>query len=133
MQRVVLASGSPRRKQLLEWAEVPFDVVVANTDESYPDDIEAMQDIPVYIARNKAAAVQYKVNDCIIIAADTIVVLHNEVIGKPRNREHAIEILQHLSGQKHLVITGVVIKNNAQEIAFASSLARYRKAKSFAV
>lgn len=118
MQRVVLASQSPRRKQLLEWAEVPFDVMVANTDESYPEDL-AIQNIPVYIARNKAIAVQHKVDDRIIIAADTVVVLHNEVIGKPENREHAIKILQQLSGQKHLVITGVVIKNKKEEIAFA--------------
>ncbi|TKK70807.1 septum formation protein Maf [Ilyomonas limi] len=119
MQRVVLASGSPRRKQLLEWAEVPFEVMVANTDESYPANITAIQDIPVYIARNKAAAVQHKVKDRNIIAADTIVVLHNEVIGKPIDREHAIEILQRLSGQNHLVITGVVIKSGEKEIAFA--------------
>jgi septum formation protein len=118
MQRVVLASQSPRRKQLLEWAEVPFDVLVANTDESYPDNL-AISDIPVHIARNKAAAVQHQVNNRIVVAADTVVILHNEVIGKPENREQAIAILQSLSGQKHLVITGVVIKNNVQEVAFA--------------
>ena len=118
MQRVVLASGSPRRKQLLEWAEVPFDIVVAGTDESYPDNL-AISDIPVHIARNKAIAVQHQVNERTIVAADTVVILHNEVIGKPENREHGIEILQKLSGQSHLVITGVVIKNKEKEIAFA--------------
>jgi len=118
MQRVVLASQSPRRKQLLEWAEVPFDIMVANTDESYPADM-AIADIPVHIARNKALAVQHQVKDQTIIAADTVVVLQNKVIGKPENREHAIEILQNLSGQKHLVITGVVIMNNEKEILFA--------------
>jgi septum formation protein len=118
MQPVVLASQSPRRRQLLEWAEVPFDIIVAHTDESYPDEL-AIQDIPVHIARNKAAAVEHKVQDRVIIAADTVVVLNNEVIGKPQNREHAIEILQNLAGKKHLVITGVVIKNNTEEIAFA--------------
>jgi len=118
MQPVVLASQSPRRKQLLEWAEVPFDIIVEHTVESYPDEL-AIQDIPVHIARNKAAAVQHKVKDKIIVAADTVVVLNNEVIGKPENRGHAIEILQNLAGKKHLVITGVVIRNNKKEIAFA--------------
>jgi septum formation protein len=118
MQRVVLASGSPRRKQLLEWAEVPFEVIVTNTDESYPNDL-CIQDIPVHIARNKALAVQHKANNRIIIAADTVVILHNEVIGKPEDREHAIAILQSLAGKKHLVITGVVIKNSSEEIAFS--------------
>lgn len=120
MQRVVLASQSPRRKQLLEWAEVPFDIIVENTDESFPADL-AIPDVPVHIARNKAVAVRHKVEDRIIIAADTVVVLNSEVIGKPQNREHAIEILQNLAGQKHLVITGVVIKNGEQEIAFADT------------
>jgi septum formation protein len=118
MQRVVLASQSPRRKQLLEWAEVPFDIIVESTDECYPDGL-TIEDIPVHIARNKAAAIQPKVANRIIIAADTVVVLNNEVIGKPRNREHAIAILQSLAGEKHLVITGVVIKKGEDEIAFA--------------
>jgi len=118
MQPVVLASQSQRRRQLLEWAEVPFEVIVEHTDESYPEEL-AILEIPVFIARNKAAAVQHKVQDKIIIAADTVVVLNNEVIGKPQSREHAIDILQNLAGKKHLVITGVVIKNNKEEIAFA--------------
>src|SRR3954454_7576013 len=118
MQSIVLASQSPRRRQLLEWAEIPFDIVVSHTDESYPDELP-IEEIPVHIARNKAATVQHKVGDRIIIAADTVVVLNNEVIGKPENREHAIQILQNLAGKKHLVITGVVIKNSTEEIAFA--------------
>ncbi len=120
MQRVVLASQSPRRKQLLEWAEVPFDIIVESTDESYPDGLP-IQDIPVHIARNKALAVAHKVNGKTIIAADTVVVLNDEIIGKPRDRVHAISILQRLAGNKHLVITGVVIQHNSKEIAFADS------------
>jgi septum formation protein len=118
MQPIVLASQSPRRRQLLEWAEVPFNIIVAHTDESYPDGL-AIQDIPVHIARNKAAAVHHEAGDRVIVAADTVVVLNNEVIGKPESREHAIEILQNLAGKQHLVITGVVIKNSTEEIAFS--------------
>ncbi|MBS1934011.1 MAG: septum formation protein Maf [Bacteroidetes bacterium] len=119
MERIVLASQSPRRKQLLEWAEIEFDLVVKETDESFPTDL-SIENIPVYIARNKAMAVQKQVgNNKTILAADTVVVLNNEIIGKPKNREDAVKILSALSGNKHLVITGVVIKKNEKEISFA--------------
>ncbi len=119
MERIVLASQSPRRKQLLEWAEIPFDVIVKETDELYPADL-AIADVPVYIARNKALTVQAELShDRIILAADTIVVLNEEIIGKPKDRHDAIRILTSLSGQKHLVITGVIVLNGVQETAFA--------------
>ena len=119
MERIVLASQSPRRKQLLEWAEVPFDVVIKETDELYPADLPA-HEVPVYIARNKALAVKGELShDRIILAADTVVVLHGQIIGKPKDRSHAIEILTSLSGQKHQVITGVVILAEEEEISFA--------------
>lgn len=119
MKKIILASQSPRRKQLLEWAEVPFDIVVVPTDENYPATIP-IEEVPVFIARNKALAVKEKVaDDAVVIAADTIVVLNNRVIGKPADREDAIAILSALSGQKHKVITGVVIKEREKEIAFS--------------
>src|ERR1700733_5032816 len=119
MERIVLASQSPRRKQLLEWAEVPFDVVVKETDELYPSDLP-VEEVPVYIARNKALAVKEELShDRIILAADTVVVLHDRIIGKPKDRSNAIEILNSLSGQKHHVITGVVILTPDEEISFA--------------
>ncbi|MEO6316402.1 MAG: Maf family nucleotide pyrophosphatase [Chitinophagaceae bacterium] len=119
MERIVLASQSPRRKQLLEWAEVPFDVVVKETDEHYPADL-AVADIPVYIARNKALAVKQDLRQHrTILAADTVVVLDDQIIGKPKDRAHAIEILHALSGRRHQVITGVVILAKDKEIFFA--------------
>lgn len=124
LQRVVLASQSPRRKQLLEWAEIPFDVIVRSTDESFPPDLP-IEAVPVHIAREKALAVQrcdeylkYKDN-ATIIAADTVVVLDNTIIGKPKDREDAIDILSSLSGKRHQVITGVVILHEGDETAFA--------------
>jgi len=119
MERIVLASQSPRRKQLLEWAEVPFDVVIKETDELYPADLPA-EEVPVYIARNKALAVKEELShERIILAADTVVVLQDRIIGKPKDRNNAIEILQSLSGQKHQVITGVVILTPEEELSFA--------------
>lgn len=121
---IVLASQSPRRKQLMEWAEVNFDVIAPVTDESYPDTLP-IEEIPVHIARNKALAVKngyeytrYDIQSP-IVAADTVVVLNNEIIGKPENRNDAIRILGSLSGKRHQVITGVVILDGEKEIAFA--------------
>jgi septum formation protein len=119
MERIILASRSPRRKQLLEWAEIPFDVIVKDTDEMYPASLPIDQ-VPVYIARNKALAVKEELShDRLILAADTVVVLNGKVIGKPANKENAIEILSELSGQTHEVITGVVLMRDDAELAFA--------------
>jgi septum formation protein len=109
MERIVLASGSPRRKQLLEWAEIPFDILVKETPETWPPGL-AVAEVPVFIARNKALAVKGAATDGrVILAADTVVVLGEEIIGKPRDRADAIGILSRLAGQRHEVITGVVL------------------------
>jgi septum formation protein len=121
MTKIILASGSPRRKQLLEWAEVPFEIVTKETDESYPSHLPP-NEIAIHIARNKALAVQPSVPaDAIILAADTIVVLNDRIIGKPKSREEAVAILKDLSGNKHAVVTGVVIYKGGKEIAFADA------------
>ncbi len=119
MAKIILASQSPRRKQLLEWAEVPFDIVVKETDESYPLHL-APEEIAVHIATNKAAAIAVDIDaDKIIIAADTIVVLGDKIIGKPKSIEDAIDIIEQLQNNQHKVITGVVIRQGNNEIAFA--------------
>ena len=121
MNKIILASQSPRRKQLLEWAEVQFEIVVKDTDERFPPGLEP-DEVAVYIARNKAIAVQEQRSaDEVILAADTIVVLGNNIIGKPVHREDAVSILLALSGEKHKVITGVVIRKGSTEIAFADT------------
>lgn len=124
---VILASQSPRRKTLLEWAEVNFRVVVASTDESFDSSMDA-EEIPIHIAKAKAHAVKNKlvdaqeqVNEIIFLAADTVVILNNEIINKPANRAEAISILQKLSGKQHRVITGVVILFNDIEVAFSET------------
>ncbi len=121
MNKIILASQSPRRKQLLEWAEIPFDIVVKETDERFPPGLTP-EEVAVYIARNKAIAVQEQRNeDEVILAADTIVVLGDNIIGKPVHREDAVSILLALSGEKHEVITGVVIRKGSTEISFADT------------
>lgn len=122
MQKIILASQSPRRKQLLEWAEVPFDILVKETDETYPAGMP-VEDVPVHIARNKAVAISSLLKNGssspVILAADTVVVLGDRIIGKPKDRQDAVEILKALSGNTHRVITGVVIVKGYDETAFA--------------
>ena len=121
MQQIILASQSPRRKQLLEWASVPFEVVVPNTAEDFPPGM-ALIDIPVHIARQKAITVQSLVPaESIILAADTVVVLGEHVLGKPVHREEAVSMLLALSGQVHRVITGVVLRKGQKEKSFYDS------------
>jgi septum formation protein len=121
MQKIILASQSPRRKQLLEWAEVPFEIIVKETDESYPDHL-SIDEIAIHIARNKALAIKATINNASpILAADTIVVLDKRIIGKPKDRNDALNILTSLSGKKHQVVTGVVILQGQKEIAFAET------------
>lgn len=124
MKKIILASGSPRRKQLLELAEIPFDIIVEETDETYPTGLSS-EEIAMHIAENKAAAVQRKLQAQsyggaqTIVAADTVVVLANKIIGKPKNREDGISILKNLSGKIHKVITGVCILTDENKLLFS--------------
>jgi septum formation protein len=120
LKKIILASQSPRRKLLLEQAEIQFEVVVMPTEESYPSDMSIV-DIPIFIAKEKARVVALQYNNAIIIAADTVVVLHNEIIGKPKDAADAIAILTKLSGKEHQVITGVYMLHGEQEKAFSST------------
>jgi septum formation protein len=116
---IILASQSPRRKQLLEQAEIAFEIVVIPTAETYPVTLPVTE-VPEFIAKEKARVVAAEYKDSIILAADTIVVLENEIIGKPKDEADAIQILQKLSGKVHEVITGVFITNGEMEISFHS-------------
>jgi len=121
MAKYILASGSPRRKQLLEWAEIDFEIIIEPTDETYPESLSPDEAV-IYIANNKMTAVLNKVaTNKIIIAADSVVVLKGEIIGKPKDQQHACDILNRLSGQHHQVITGVVLRSDAKTISFSDT------------
>lgn len=122
MTAVILASQSPRRSHLLQQAGIPFTVMVSPVEENWPAGM-AVNEIPVHIARNKAQAVKASLGEdhVPIIAADTVVVLNNEIIGKPIDRANAIDILLRLSAQIHTVITGVVILHNGEETSFSEA------------
>ncbi|MDB5193029.1 MAG: Septum formation protein Maf [Segetibacter sp.] len=126
MNNIILASQSPRRRQLLEWAEISFQVVIKSIEETWPAELP-IEEVPVYIARQKAAEVNKHLDKAFhsefsnntILAADTVVVLAGTIINKPENRADAISILKSLSGKSHRVITGVVILTDTSENCFS--------------
>lgn len=108
MDNLILASQSPRRQQLMEQAGYTFTIVVSDVDETNPEGMPG-EKVPEFLARKKALAIAEKHPDATIIAADTIVLLDNEILGKPVDSEDAIAMLENLSGKMHRVVTGVCI------------------------
>lgn len=116
----ILASKSPRRQQLLSQLGIEYTVKVNEAPETFPDGLAA-REIPVFIARQKALAVSENMGENnMIIAADTIVWVDNQVIGKPKNAGEAKKMLQTLSGNIHQVITGVCLKTIVREKTFCT-------------
>ena len=118
--KIILASNSPRRKELLAGIDVPFGVrVIDGIDESYPDELPT-KDIAEYISKKKAAAYRQTMSaDELVITADTIVVLGAQVMGKPHDAIEAHAMLQSLSGQTHQVITGVTLTTLERQTSFS--------------
>lgn len=117
-KKIILASQSPRRKQLLAEMGLQFDVIVKPTDESFSEDLR-LQEVALYIARKKAEAFDHKIdNNTIVITADTIVCIDSMILNKPEDRNDAVRILQLLSGNKHTVITAVCLFSNEKEKDF---------------
>lgn len=114
--KFILASASPRRKELLSIYIKDFKIMPADIDETVPDNI-ALEDAPLYTAKEKAAAVFNKLNeDEIIITADTIVMLDNKIYGKPKDKLDAYNMIKTLSGKTHQVITGVCCYSKDKQI-----------------
>lgn len=124
--RLYLASNSPRRKELLKGVGIEFEVLSANVEEDYPNHLSPIE-IPTFIANKKANGVVSLLknsnllnNDVLVLAADTVVVLDNLILGKPNDRAEAIDMISQLSARCHDVITGVVIYKNGKTIQFES-------------
>ena len=120
--KVILASNSPRRKELLGGLGITYEVkTMPDIDESYPEGLDA-EEIPVYIARNKADAYRSMMQlDELIITADTIVWSDGMVMGKPVDEKDAFDMLWRLSGKTHQVITGVCLTTVDKQISFATT------------
>lgn len=119
--KILLASKSPRRRELLSQLRLPFTVIsIGGIDETYPDTIPT-EDIPAYLADLKADAYLKNITDNeLLITADTLVILNNRVLGKPKNHDEAVEMLTHLSGKTHKVITGVCISSRKKRTTFST-------------
>ena len=117
--RLILASNSPRRKELLAGLGLDYEVrTLPDVDESYPESLQG-GDIPLYISRMKADAYKPMLQpDELMITADTIVWMDGMVLGKPRNKFGAIEMLRQLSGGVHYVYTGVSITTQTRQESF---------------
>lgn len=119
--RVILASNSPRRKELLAGLGVEYEVrTLPDVDESYPGTLKGA-DIPLYIAKEKADAYHSMIQpDELMITADTIVWLDGRVLGKPKDREDAMQMLRDMSGRTHEVFTGVCITTREWQRCFSA-------------
>ena len=116
---IILASQSPRRKQLLEELGYTFTQKSKNTDESFPNDLPK-EEIASFLSRKKAAAFTNEIKDCdLLIASDTVVLLENHILEKPTNEDDAFRMINELSGKTHQVITGVCLKSIHQEVSFS--------------
>ena len=122
---IILASNSPRRKELLGGLDVEFRTwVIPDIDESYPDDLPA-DETAEYIAQKKAAPyfTEQYINelgdDDVVLTADTVVILGDEVLGKPKDEDDAHQMLRKLSGKTHHVITGVCLTSKAKQSHFS--------------
>lgn len=106
--RIILASASPRRKELLKYLGIEFDIVIPDIHEHVRDE-EPPEAFCSRISREKALAVRKEFKDSLIIAADTIVVIDGEILGKPKNSDDACSYLRRLSGRRHTVFTAYTI------------------------
>ena len=106
--KTILASQSPRRRELLSAMGIAFEVALREVDESFPDQLDPVAAV-CHIAEKKARAFIDDITDELVIAADTIVTFDGQIFGKPMDKGHAVEMLTRLSGRKHEVITAVAL------------------------
>ena len=119
-KKIILSSASPRRKELLAGLGIPFEVrVIKGICETYPTNI-SVEEVPQYIAAEKAQAYQVTPDE-LVITADTVVVLGDEVLGKPKDAAEASRMLHELSGRTHRVITGVCLTTSEEQRRFSVS------------
>lgn len=119
--RIILASNSPRRKELLSGIDIPYEIhTLPNIDESYPETLPP-EEVAEFLAHKKASAYFSELkNDTLLITADTVVLLGDKILEKPTDKTHAKEMLRALSGQTHRVITGVCLTTKEKQSSFSA-------------
>ncbi|WLR44088.1 Maf family protein [Bacillus carboniphilus] len=125
-QHLILASKSPRRKELLKLITPSFDVIASDVSEHLDEEVSPHETVST-LSERKAKAIAQKYVDSFVIGADTVVCFQGEILGKPHTPKHAKEILNLLSGRKHQVFTGVtIIHNNINETFFVETSVTFR-------
>ncbi len=123
----ILASNSPRRKEILTQAGFQFTVLPSDVDESFPHEM-ILQDVPVMLAERKAKALLESCANSLVLAADTVVILENEILNKPANKQEALQMLKKLSGKTHEVVTGIALASPNEIVkASDSAFVRFRE------
>ena len=118
--KLILASASPRRQQLMKDAGFTFEVWLKNVEEKYPQELH-WENVPEYLSKVKASAFREELKaDEVLITADTVVCIHDRILGKPADRKEAISMLRKLSGNRHLVVTGVSVTTRTEQLSFSS-------------
>ena len=118
--KLILASASPRRQQLMKDAGFTFEVWLKNVEEKYPQELH-WENVPEYLSKVKASAFREELKaDEVLITADTVVCIHDRILGKPADRKEAISMLRELSGNRHLVVTGVSVTTRTEQLSFSS-------------
>jgi septum formation protein len=117
---LILGSASPRRKEIIQNAGFDFEVITKPTDEFFPIDLNPSL-VPTFLAEQKLAEFGDEFQDKIVLCADTVVILNNDILNKPNDEKEAKEMLQKLSGNKHEVITGVAFKHKNDLTQFSDS------------
>lgn len=115
----ILASASPRRKELLKRIIDNFTIITSNVDEAYPDTMNKM-DVAEFLATKKAMSVYKNNKDDIVIGSDTVIVFNNKIYGKPINKDDAKNMLKTFSNNTHYVITGVCVASQKRTLSFSS-------------
>ena len=121
--KIILASQSPRRKELIAHLNIPFEVLVKEgVEEVFPESMPC-EEVPVYLALQKAITYREELqkNDILVITADTVVICDGQILGKPKDRSEAVSMLNILSGKAHEVITGVALTAKDKQRDFTVS------------
>lgn len=117
-KKIILASKSPRRHSLVSGLDIDFEIEIREVEEIYPSEIP-LHDVPEFLAKLKASPWSDNLENKIIITADTVVIHQGKILGKPKDRDEAIGMVEALSGETHEVVTGVAITSRDKQVSFS--------------
>ncbi len=118
VKRLILASSSPRRKELLSYAQIPFEIVVSHVEEHFNENNDPNEIVQALALKKAEAVADILDQDVVVLGADTIVTIDNQILGKPKDETEARMMLKQLSGREHIVYTGVAIVSADESTTF---------------